>query len=104
MTGIDPYSASMQETMEYLKKHADYSVCNNCGGTGINAVMCCNGDMCGCRGMPVDFEFECKQCNRTFQKGKNSFPSFFIFKQKSSKRVWRVERKTRFLRVPSTHL
>lgn len=29
--------------------------CEKCGGTGMIPIMCCNGDACGCRGMPVEF-------------------------------------------------
>lgn len=36
----------------------DNRICKDCGGTGWKAVMCCNGQECGCMGMPVDF----KQC------------------------------------------
>lgn len=65
----EDYPTFMQKTMAYIKKYADFSICDNCGGIGIHAVMCCNGDMCGCKGMPVDFEFECKQCSLKFLKG-----------------------------------
>lgn len=30
-------------------------ICPGCGGTGWKPVMCCNGQKCGCMGMPVDF-------------------------------------------------
>jgi len=34
----------------------DNSRCESCGGTGWRSVLCCNGYMCGCQGMPVDFK------------------------------------------------
>lgn len=33
----------------------DHDKCPKCGGTGLMPVYCCNGDMCGCLGMPIDF-------------------------------------------------
>ena len=52
-------------TFEYLYGYADYSICSDCGGTGISAVMCCNGYMCGCQGKPVDFVNKCPSCGKT---------------------------------------
>ena len=39
--------------------YIDTHICIKCGGTGYAPVMCCSGHMCGCKGMPVDFE-ECE--------------------------------------------
>lgn len=33
----------------------DDDKCGDCGGTGGKPDWCCNGHMCGCRGMPIDF-------------------------------------------------
>jgi len=38
----------------------DYNKCKDCGGRGLKAVMCCNGDECSCMALPHDFvECEC---------------------------------------------
>jgi hypothetical protein len=65
---VEDFVTEYEETLRWLEQNADYSICSNCGGTGINAAMCCNGYMCCCQGMPVDFENECKQCGRTYKE------------------------------------
>ena len=38
----------------------DDSKCNQCGGIGLKPVVCCSGQECVCKGMPVDFvECDC---------------------------------------------
>jgi hypothetical protein len=58
MENID-YSKFMQICFNYHKQYFDPNICDLCGGTGIVAIMCCNGYMCACQGMPIDFNLEC---------------------------------------------
>ena len=58
------YCEFMRYCVDYLLNNHNYSICNCCGGTGINAIMCCNGRDCGCYGHPVDFKLNCKECGR----------------------------------------
>jgi len=64
-TTADDYVAYMKECEAYLENNADYSICNDCGGTGISAVMCCCGRDCGFFGMPIDFKLKCPKCGLT---------------------------------------
>ena len=34
----------------------DYNICNMCGGMGVVYLKCCNGNDCGCLGLPYDFD------------------------------------------------
>jgi hypothetical protein len=54
----------MEKTTRFLQEYADYKICDVCGGTGIKAVVCCNGQDCACMGLPVDFEMNCSNCGR----------------------------------------
>jgi len=61
------YCEFMATWEKYMKEHADYSICSNCGGTGINAIICCNGQDCMCMGKPVDYQFYCEECGRKYE-------------------------------------
>jgi len=50
------YAAWMREVDARLNRtQFDPVKCAQCGGTGVDAVMCCGGQECGCRGLPIDF-------------------------------------------------
>lgn len=56
------YVDFMISCSDFLKNNADYKICNDCGGTGISAIICCNGKECGCYGQPIDFKLKCSKC------------------------------------------
>lgn len=61
-TTEDDFVLFMKRCYDYLKLNYDYSICNDCGGTGLSAIMCCNGKDCGCHGLPMDFLTICPKC------------------------------------------
>lgn len=58
-----------------------YCNCNKCYDENYEAIMCCSGRDCGCRGVPIDFR-PCPICNPDEKKEvgetlKADFPFFF---------------------------
>ncbi len=58
----DDFCRFMKDSFDFLKHNAEYNICSDCGGTGLSAVMCCNGRYCGCFGLPIDFLTICPKC------------------------------------------
>ena len=67
------YPQFMNYACTYLTENADYSICRKCGGTGLDPIMCCSGDMCGCYGLPIDFREKCSKCERIFDMNNIKF-------------------------------
>ena len=63
---MNTYVEFMRQCISYLQENADYiSKCPECGGTGLSAIICCDGTDCGCMGQPIDF-IQCKNCDTLF--------------------------------------
>lgn len=64
-TTADDYCRFMQEATHYLFLNGDFTVCDVCGGTGLEPIICCSGMDCGCYGLPIDFKLKCSKCKLT---------------------------------------
>ena len=58
------YSQYMNEMLDLSRAFWNHGLCESCGGTGIYPIMCCDGYMCGCKGLPYDFDLKCPDCGR----------------------------------------
>jgi hypothetical protein len=61
------YSSFMHSIIKYVEENGDPKECS-CAGTGFYPLMCCDGDVCGCGGQPVNFELKCPECGKEAPK------------------------------------
>ena len=62
LSEIEDFNEYMTYVYDHVKQNADCTKCSECGGLGIVPIRCCSGHDCGCMGLPIEFELDCKVC------------------------------------------